>query len=224
MAENKMVRLYTPSQAARVIDRQLRQKRVTGNPFSSAAVTALSRESQIAASFCGVGRPEITAVAEVVSSSETLAPLDLGLLFDSNSDMVAMKKEVTIGQMKQFVEEKDYRPKGDNVEQFSKLIVKGDASAPMVYTNEIDCLAFAMWALPGAQAQDPRILTLGLPSDGQWVRMRQAFRGQQTGENWERLDDNAFRSFPGEYRDNYGYQEGRCDGDAIRLVGTYKKN
>jgi hypothetical protein len=162
---------------------------------------------------------------EEIGASQVPAPFDLGLLFDPKSNMVAMRGEVTIGQMRQFVQETGYRPEGYNTEDFNRLIAEGNVSSPMVFTNEADCLAFIGWAKPLAQASDPRIQTLGLPSDSQWVDMRQTFRGQQTGSNWERLSDNSFRSFRLGDRFNYYFgclPEYRSGSYAFRLVGTYK--
>ncbi|MCX5750910.1 MAG: hypothetical protein NT099_04500 [Candidatus Saganbacteria bacterium] len=163
-------------------------------------------------------------IEEIKMPGESPAvPIDLGLLFDPKSNRVAMRGEVTIGQMKRFVEETRYNPKGDNAGQFNELIAEGNASSPMVFTNEADCLAFIGWVLTKAQASDTRIQTLALPSDSEWVGMRQAFRGQQTGSTWERLSDNYFRSFRFESRNDHYYgPEFRCGDNAFRLVGTYK--
>lgn|GEM_PF-3087295 len=150
------------------------------------------------------------------------APVDLGLLFDPNSNMVAMAGEVTVGQMKQFVEATRYQPIGHGIASFNNLLSAGADSDIMVFTKEADCLAFAAWALPKAQAQDPRIQTLGLPSDREWLRMRAAFRGQQAGQYWERLSDGGFRSFHNEDRNNYNNRENRYNNNAFRLVEDIK--
>lgn len=161
----------------------------------------------------------------------SVAPLDLGLLFDPNSNMVAMREAVTVGQMRLFVQDRGYRPEEGscNAGDFDNLIKEGDASAPMVFTNEADCLAFIKWALPKAQAQDPRIQTLGLPSNDQWVRMRQAFKGPQRGKSWEswgvweRLKDTFF-FFPRAWYSVSIYRpEDRALDTVFRLVGTYQK-
>gem|GEM_PF-6918794 len=193
---------------------------------ADAALTETERASIVEAR----QRPTITEIS-VGSMSEVekvatplVAPLDLGLLFDSKSNMVAMAGEVTIGQMRLFVQETKYKATGHNAKKFNKLVKEGDASAPMVFTNEADCLAFILWALSKAQAQDPRIQTLGLPSDSQWESMRQTFRGQQSGEHWERLSDNYFRSFHFEDRSLNYLPENRWDTYAFRLVGTYQKS
>jgi hypothetical protein len=162
---------------------------------------------------------------EAVGALQVAASVDLCLLFDPESDKVAMKDEVTIGQMRQFVKETGYAPAegSHNAREFNRLIAEGDASSPMVFTNETDCLAFAEWALVKAQAQDPRIQTLGLPSDSQWVNMRQIFGGQQTGSKWERLADNCFRSFFLDGRNGDFNRVCRYVSCTFRLVGTYTK-
>jgi hypothetical protein len=50
------------------------------------------------------------------------ADLKLDLLFDPNSNMVAMRGEVTIGQMRQFVKETRYVATGYNADEFKRLI------------------------------------------------------------------------------------------------------
>jgi hypothetical protein len=150
------------------------------------------------------------------------APIDLGLLFAPNSNMVAMAREVTIGQMRLFVEETNYQPVGHSSGKFKKLLKNGAESDIMVYTNETDCLIFAKWALSKVQAQDPRIQTLGLPSNEKWSEMMRTFRGQQTGQHWERVSEGFFRSFRYDVR-YHGSQEERFNFSAFRLVGTYQK-
>lgn len=173
------------------------------------------------------GKPQpvsVNPIEEIKAPSGSV--FDLGLLFDTTSNMVAMAGEVTIGQVRQFSEEAGYRPKSGspNADQFSKLVANGDAFTPMVFTNEVDCLRFIEWALFKAKAQDPRLETLGLPSDEQWLTMRRVFKGQLTGLLKERLSDNFFRSLLNENRTKPYNPRMRHYSHAFRLVGTYKKD
>jgi len=176
----------------------------------------------------GVGI-DFRAQSRLELSAEAPVDLDLGLLFDPNSNKVVMAGQVTIGQMRRFVDETRYTAEGNNSQGFNKQIQSGDASAFTTFTNETDCLAFARWALSKVEAQyhnqGIEILTLGLPDDKQWVEMRQVFSGQQqTGIFWERLASGFFRSFLCENRNcSYFGAESRCDIVAFRLVGTYRK-
>jgi hypothetical protein len=162
------------------------------------------------------------ALAEVAKQA---APLDLGLLFDPKSNMVAMAGEVTVGQMRQFIEETGYKPKGHNAGGFNRLIKNGQASAFMVFTIAEDCLAFINWALPRVQAQDSRIETLSLPDlkNSYW----KTFKRKLTGgvNNYERLSgDDGCRSFLDGRRNPYPNPAHRFNNNAFRLVGTYKNS
>jgi hypothetical protein len=228
----KIVKVFSPEGAARFIARQLADSGVTGDPFGRRAIAALNRTGQIAASVRvgsapGENQAGGVVAAVAVRGIEKISPtgpvLDLDLLFDRYSNMVAMRGEVTIEQMRQFVEETGYKAAGHNADDFTRLLGGGKASNPMVFTNEADCLTFIKWAWPKAQAQDPRIETLGLPSKGEWGSLLGRYGAQIDGKYWERLLDNSFRSFRGGDRSDYRNPEARYSTNSFRLVGTYKR-
>jgi len=142
--------------------------------------------------------------------------LNLDLLVASRAKVRVMRGEVQVSMWDQFVQETGYQPQGHNKVELKKK--NGGVGGDRGFLNEDDCQAFIKWAREKTGDQ-----TLRLPTDAEYLAIKEELSEQLTGTLWDRLDDNAFRSLRYEIR-NSSYPENRYNNNGLRLVGDLLKS
>lgn len=159
-------------------------ERSVGNAISGIDIKQADAVEQMRKA--GIPISQRTNLGEVVGvqsffSDPSSKLMDLDMIDVPGQDFSVMRRELTVGQFKEFVQKSGYKIEGNNAERLISLLANGEAEDPVTCINVEDCKAYVKWrnSQPGEN--------INLIGDWQFSAMRLQVGDQVdlSFRNWE---------------------------------------